>query len=207
MAALVSQPCPGHLPSLHRIDGPSAPRLPDYHFRCSYCIKFIAEDSPVYMRHDSCYCSPVCRDRGLSRLYTNLKETQLQEAGKYSSGGTLSTSCNIKSESSLASRATNCADERVEGGRLGPLARLGQRVIDVLLQRVASQAWGAQALRTYSSGMLWGRELVKDTSAKTLFSFLPEVDRYIPPCDPVAACAYTSLSQLSVPASSDNLAR
>mmetsp|Transcript_82348 Transcript_82348/g.218503 ORF Transcript_82348/g.218503 Transcript_82348/m.218503 type:complete len:208 (-) Transcript_82348:155-778(-) len=207
MAAAVHQPCLGYLPSLCRIDSSSPGRCPDYHFRCAYCIKFIDEDSPVYMRHDTCYCSPRCRDKGLSRLYTNLKESQLQEMGKYSSGGTLATSGNIKSESSITSRATTCIDDHAEGGRLGPLARLGQRVIDVLLQRVASQAWGAQALRTYSSGMLWGRELVKDTSARALFSFLPEVDHYIRKGDSCAAPHYASQSQISNLGSSDVLAQ
>mmetsp|Transcript_32727 Transcript_32727/g.58783 ORF Transcript_32727/g.58783 Transcript_32727/m.58783 type:complete len:199 (-) Transcript_32727:363-959(-) len=153
--------------------------LPDYFFRCSYCIKLVAEDSPVYMRHDYCYCSPLCRDKGLSRLYTSLRETQLQEAGRFSSGS-LATSGNAKSDSSLASRTTLRTLDDMEGaGRLGPLARLGQRVIDAMLQRVASQTWGAQVLRTYSSSMLWGRDLAQNTSVAPLFNYLPEVDHYI----------------------------
>ncbi|CAE8681340.1 unnamed protein product [Polarella glacialis] len=128
--------------------------LPDYFFRCSYCIKLVAEDSPVYMRHDYCYCSPLCRDKGLSRLYTSLRETQLQEAGRFSSGS-LATSGNAKSDSSLASRTTLRTLDDMEGaGRLGPLARLGQRVIDAMLQRVASQTWGAQGAFNFTVSLV-----------------------------------------------------
>lgn len=162
----------------YRTDVLEGGRVPDYFFRCSYCIKLIAEDSPVYMRHDHCYCSPLCRDKGLSRLYTSLKESQLMEAGRHSSGS-LATSGNVKSDSSIASRTTHRTLEDHEGWRLGPLARLGQRVIDAMLQRVASQSWGAQVLRTYSSSMLWGREITKGSSVAPLFSYLPEVDQYI----------------------------
>eukprot|EP00931_Biecheleriopsis_adriatica_P075724 TRINITY_DN49520_c0_g1_i1.p1 TRINITY_DN49520_c0_g1~~TRINITY_DN49520_c0_g1_i1.p1 ORF type:complete len:203 (+),score=25.61 TRINITY_DN49520_c0_g1_i1:29-637(+) len=158
------------------------PVQPDYFFRCSYCIKLIAEDSPVYMRHDYCYCSPLCRDKGLSRLYTSLRESQL-EAGRMSSGS-LATAGNFRSDSSIASRTTSRThDDIVEGGRLGPLARLGQRVIDAMLQRVASQTWGAQVLRTYSTSMLWGRDLTQNTSVAPLFNYLPQVDHYIPKVD------------------------
>jgi hypothetical protein len=56
-------------------------------------------------------------------------------------------------------------------------------VLDVVLQRVASKAWGAKALRTYSSGMLWGREFMKShSSAQMLFEYFPEVDRYLSDC-------------------------
>jgi len=165
---------------------------PDYHFRCSHCIKLIAEDAPVYMRHDHSFCSPVCRGRGLSKLYANLKDVQLQEIGRQSSGATLTTSGRTKSDSSLASRNRTSSESsnNAGGGRLALFARVGQKVMDVLLQRVASQSWGAQALRTYSSGMLWGRNMTKDTSACALFSYLPEVDGYL---------THSSTAQMAMP--------
>lgn len=161
--------------------------VPDYLFRCSYCIKLIAEDSPVYMRQDHSYCSLACRDKGLSRLFTQLKESQLQEASKLTSTGSLTPSLDrVRSDSSVASKSTHRTSAGTEscgeGGKeqAGLLVRLGQAVLDVVLQRVASKAWGAKALRTYSSGMLWGREFMKNSSsAQMLFEYLPEVDRYL----------------------------
>lgn len=149
-------------------------RVPDYLFRCSYCIKLIAEDSPVYMREDHSYCSLSCRDRGMSRLFTQLKETQLQEAWKQSSGLSID---KIRSDSSMTRTGT---DSCSEGAQAGLLARFGQAVLDVVLRRIASTACGAQALRKYSSGVLWGREFLKNnSSAQSVLEYLPEVDRYL----------------------------
>lgn len=154
------------------------PQKCDYLFRCSYCIKLIAEDSAVYMRQDHSYCSIECRDKGLSRLFTQLKETQLQEALKQSSGSLAASLDRVRSDSSIASRRTG--SEYVEVQKTGLLMRFGQAVLDVVLQRVASRSWGAQVLRTASSGMLWGKEFTKEySSAAKLFDYLPELDRYL----------------------------
>jgi len=151
--------------------------VPDYLFRCSYCIKLIAEDSPVYMREDHSYCTLRCRDQGLSKLFTKLKETQLQEVWTRASSG-LSVD-KIRSHSSLASKTT-CSSPAATTKQAGVFARLGQAVLDVVLQRVASRSWGEKALRTYSSGILWGREFLQShASAQTLFEYFPEVDHYL----------------------------
>ncbi|CAK0801027.1 unnamed protein product [Prorocentrum cordatum] len=166
-------------------------RVPDYLFRCSYCIKLIAEDCAVYMRHDQCYCSPMCRDKGMSRLYTSLKESQLSEARRMSSGS-LAAHSRVKSDTSLSASLASRTDtlkthdtEHIRGGVVrGLLSWLGQKFVDAMLQRVASRAWGTQALRTYSSGMLWGREFTKHhSSAQLLFNYLPEVDHLIKKSD------------------------
>eukprot|EP00928_Gymnodinium_smaydae_P015675 TRINITY_DN15804_c0_g1_i1.p1 TRINITY_DN15804_c0_g1~~TRINITY_DN15804_c0_g1_i1.p1 ORF type:complete len:229 (+),score=14.81 TRINITY_DN15804_c0_g1_i1:187-873(+) len=160
------------------LDAGSGQPVPDFLFRCCYCIKFIADDSAVYMRHDCAFCSHHCRDRGVSRLYTSLRENQLRELNRWPpSGGSLCSSY-ARSDSSLASYATTNRTQEDEGHR-GRIARLGQRVLDAMLKRVASKGWGAQVLQTYSSGMMWGREITKNTSARALFEFLPEVDHVL----------------------------
>jgi|Transcript_39320 hypothetical protein len=206
LAALHSSPARrslSHLSTPGGFDGDTS-HMPDFFFRCNYCIKLISEDSPVYMRHDHCYCSPACRDKGLSRLYTSLKESQLQD-GRLSSGS-LATSGNAKSDSSLTSRTTHRTYDELDlhgDSRLvGRLARLGQRVIDVVLQRVASQTWGAQVLRTYSSGMLWGREFTKNSAVGPLFNYLPEVDQYMAKSDSYQSDKTPSSGDLDIPGTS-----
>merc|ERR1719219_3010754 len=83
------------------------------------------------MRHDHWFCSPVCRGRGLSRLYANLKDAQLQEVGRQSSVATLTTSSKTKSDSSLASRNRTSSESsnNAGGGRLAVFARVGQKVM------------------------------------------------------------------------------
>lgn len=168
-------------------------RVPDYIFRCSYCIKLIAEDSPVYMRQDHSYCTLACRNKGLSRLFSQLKENQIEEAIKKSAGSLAQSGDRAHSDCSIASRTTmptvtdssNCGDDV----QPGVLARFGQALMNAVLQRVASRAWGEQALRTYSSGMLWGKEFTKNhSSAQMLFEYMPEVDRYLSQSTPFHHC-------------------
>jgi len=176
----------------------------DYIFRCSYCIKLIGEDAAVYMRCDHSYCSSTCRDKGLSRLYMNLKERQLCDGLGKSSAGWLASSANWKSDSSMSSKTTTTqrtGQDDAEGGRKtqprSVFARLGQRVLDVMLQRVESQSWGTQVMQTYSSGMLWGKDFTKNSSVQALFDYPPEVDPYLEPS--MDDCSHFSKRTPSVP--------
>lgn len=150
--------------------------VPDYFFRCSYCITLIGEDAPVYMRDDSCYCSSSCRGKGLSKLYRDLKAQQISDAAGFQVSGSLNSLPRSRSDSSIDSRSISHGDGE---GNSGLLTRLGHAVFHRMLQSVAARAWGAQALRTYSSGMLWGRELTKNSSVQRIFNYLPEVDHYL----------------------------
>jgi len=144
----------------------------------------IPETAPVYMRDDFTYCSSTCRDCGVSRLFVNLKQSQL-EGRRLPSGGSLQTASNYKSESSLATKTerTDVTDvstaDDVDWGRLGRLAKIGQRLIDALLKRVSSKTWGAKVLRTYSTSVLWGKELADKSSVAPFFHYLPQVDQYM----------------------------
>merc|ERR1719399_2081003 len=135
---------------------------PEIIFRCNFCISDIPQDSPVYMRHDNCYCSPLCREKGNSCIFEHFRRAQLlhQEAKGQPSGSLLSS--NTKSDSSITSRATThrtgvSNDNAIDKPSLGPLGWIGRAVFDTLLQRVASKSWGNQILRNYSNGVGWGR--------------------------------------------------
>jgi hypothetical protein len=155
---------------------------PDPLFRCNYCIKLIAPSAPVHMWQDHSYCSLACRDSDLSKLHTSQKESQIQAASDTVSGS-FSTLNRIRSDSSLASKTTHhkgAAD--VHGKRqtkMGFLRLCGQAILGIVLQRIASKSWGEQVLRTYSSGMLWGQEFTKGSSAQRILSYLPEVDHHL----------------------------
>jgi len=96
------------------------------------------------------------------------------------SGSSLSAAGNYKSNSSLTSITESRMSEDVaDWGRFGGLAKLGQRLIDILLQRVASKTWGAKVLKTYSSSVLWGRELAQNSTVAPIFNYLPQVDHYV----------------------------
>ena len=123
------------------------------HFRCSCCVRVIPEHMPVYMRDDFTYCSSSCRDRGLSKIFVNLKLPQL-EGRKLPSGGSLAAARNKSSSSLAKTEDTEVTDaEEVERGRLSHLVQIGQRVLAALL-RVASKSWGAQVLHEIL-GLSW----------------------------------------------------
>lgn len=107
----------------------------DFQFRCNYCIKLIAQDRPVYMRHDLSYCSTSCRSRGRSALYTNLRGLQIerlreirQAASESATSEIIST---VISDSSLASSAA-----RSDRARRGPLGWVLGKVLDVITTRL-----------------------------------------------------------------------
>eukprot|EP00913_Durusdinium_trenchii_P013811 g12968.t1 len=140
----------------------------------------IPDHAPVYMRDDLTYCSSMCRDRGLSRLVLNLKEARLARVP--SGGSDLCTASVYKSDASPTAK-TEVTDlsvtDDVDWGRLGQLAKIGHRVIDALLRKVASKTWGAQVLRTYSTSVLWGRGVAENSAVAPLFNYLPQVDHYM----------------------------
>mmetsp|Transcript_26622 Transcript_26622/g.63461 ORF Transcript_26622/g.63461 Transcript_26622/m.63461 type:complete len:196 (-) Transcript_26622:282-869(-) len=143
-------------------------------FRCSCCMQLIANDAPVYMRHDLTYCSPYCRDRAVPAPEdvkpeaVEVKEQKFQLTKKVS-GSSLSAAGNYKSNSTLTSiTESRMSEEVADWGRFAGIAKLGQRLIGVLLQRVASKTWGAEVLKTCSSG----------TALAPIFNFLPQVDQY-----------------------------
>jgi hypothetical protein len=158
---------------------------PDPLFRCKYCIKLIAEGAPVYMWQDHSYCSLACRDSDLSRSLhgdaASRKESQIQEA--FDTASDSFCTLNRMSDSSLASKTTRQKGTADPHGKRQPkkgfLGLCGQAILDIVLKRIASKSWGEQVLRTYSSGMLWGQEITKGSSAQRIFSYLPEVDHYL----------------------------
>eukprot|EP00927_Polykrikos_kofoidii_P052534 TRINITY_DN46414_c0_g1_i1.p1 TRINITY_DN46414_c0_g1~~TRINITY_DN46414_c0_g1_i1.p1 ORF type:complete len:225 (-),score=27.08 TRINITY_DN46414_c0_g1_i1:260-934(-) len=153
--------------------------FPDYIFRCSYCIKLISEDAPIYMLLDSSFCSMPCRDKGRSKLFVNLRNAQLMDVERNS---LMESSLTASSDTSLTSRSTQ-RDKNSPVVEPGKLVRFAHHAIDCVLRGVAAQPWGAQMLRAYSSGLVWGRELAQDSKALMLLDYLPQVDAYMSKSD------------------------
>ncbi|CAJ1341949.1 unnamed protein product, partial [Effrenium voratum] len=89
-------------------------------FQCGCCQKPIPEHAPVYMRDDSTYCTPGCRETGSAKQrcmpevtekpeIKELKEVKEVKEVRKNSGASLVTS---KSQSSLATR-TEVAETEV----------------------------------------------------------------------------------------------
>ena len=48
-------------------------------------------------------------------------------------------------------------------------------------QVVHNNPAGEKMLRTYSSGLIWGREYTRNSSFNYLFQYLPDIENYLPP--------------------------
>lgn len=148
----------------------------DFIFRCNHCIKMIPEGAPIYMRHDSSYCSTGCREKGVSALFTTLVNQQLrmlsERGGRHASldGGDDAHSAagfptglhSIRSDSSIHSRYSTVSDSTVKTGSdiqeaslpFRFVGYLGNKLLETIIPPVQRNPVGDTLLRTYSSGLV-----------------------------------------------------
>jgi len=154
----------------------------DFLFRCNHCVKLIPEAAPIYMRNDSSYCSTVCRKNGISPDYTNLvghqlklmqtKETEHQPFAR-----------SLSADSSLVEGSEAEPSDEQQGAQSLPfrlVAKLGQKILDKIIPVVKDNPAGDRLLRTYSSGLVWGKEYTRNSSFNFLFQYFPNLDAYYP---------------------------
>lgn len=146
----------------------------DFLFRCNYCIKLIAQDRPVYMRHDCSYCSTACRRRGRSSLYANLMNIQLERLRELrhspSESGTSALSTAMSDSSLTSSKCT-------ERGRRGPLGWVLGKVFDVISNRLLVSPLVPATVHAASSALL-GR-IQPGSSLHRLLGYVPEAHSFL----------------------------
>ncbi|CAD7968110.1 unnamed protein product [Amoebophrya sp. A120] len=160
----------------------------DFLFRCNHCVKLIPEAAAIYMRNDSSYCSTVCRKKGISPHYTNLVGHQLRLMQTKETEHVPMSS--VRSESSIGDRSdthdsshhTTEDDSNNTTTKLPfrLVAKLGQKILDKLIPVVKENPAGDRILRTYSSGLIWGKEYTRNSSFNFLFQYFPNLDAYYP---------------------------
>ena len=146
-------------------------------FKCSQCFQNIEVGRPIYMRNDFPYCSKDCRELGVSSIYRVLFGSSLDNDAGFVTrllrqmGG---------SSASLSSMEDN--DEDDEGIRRGTdhgvamAARARARsFLKSVVGSVSRTSLGSSFIRTYSSSVLWGKDMTRNTSFNMLFSYLPEL--------------------------------
>jgi hypothetical protein len=160
----------------------------------------IPEGAPIYMRHDSSYCSTGCREKGVSSLFTTLVNQQLrmlsERGGRHASLDGRDTSFgaglnSIKSDSSIHSRYSTVSDSTVKTGSdiqeaslpVRLVGYLGNKLLETIIPPVQRNPVGDTLLRTYSSGLMWGKEYTRNSSFNAIFRLMPEIDIYLPASD------------------------
>jgi len=135
----------------------------DYNFRCSYCIKLIAQDSPVYMGFDCAYCSTSCRNKGQSSLYRKLRDLQSESAKDLKPRGI---STRTRSSSSLSSW-------RREWNPSGPLQWVLTKIVDVVCAHVAVPP----LVHTTSAAIL--KKIQPAMSFNALLDYMPAASSFL----------------------------
>jgi len=149
----------------------------DFIFRCSYCIKLIGQDSPVYMGHDLSYCSAACRRRGRSALYANLKGLQLERLREMRGSASASATSGLSSAASESSLAPSSAVERTRV-RKGPLGWVLGKVVDAIYSRLPIAPL-VQAASAAVLGQLSHLQPGQGSSLHRLFAYLPEGHSFV----------------------------
>mmetsp|Transcript_101214 Transcript_101214/g.201072 ORF Transcript_101214/g.201072 Transcript_101214/m.201072 type:complete len:198 (+) Transcript_101214:76-669(+) len=179
-------------------------------FFCNYCNTLIGEDASVYMHHGCSFCSPSCRDLRFP-LFQLKQQATRQWWGRTSSATTVSSattsdmplngfrgqwwgrtssattiSSATMSELTLASCIASKSD--IAAGGLAFLARLGQKVVDLLPKQVLEHELTVNVLRAScsSAGVIWPHHaLSKEASHSSLFDLLLDLDDSVYDVDPL----------------------
>jgi len=144
-------------------------------FKCSQCFNTIEVGRPIYMRNDFPYCSKDCRELGVSSVYRVLFGSSIDNDSGFVTrllrhmGG---------SSASISSFEDNEEEESTLISQVGvtSVARAKARSFFRSIMRTASRtSVGSSIIRTYSSSLLWGKNMTRNTSFNILFAYLPEV--------------------------------
>ena len=148
-------------------------------FKCSQCFKVIEVGRPIYMRNDFPYCSKDCRELGVSSIYRVLFGSSIDNDAGFVNrllrqiGG---------SNASLSS-LEDFEDDDEDSGRppcttVANAARARARsFLNSIVGSMSKTSLGSSFIRTYSNGVLWGRDMTRNTSFNMLFAYLPELEK------------------------------
>jgi len=143
-------------------------------FQCSQCIRTIDVGRPIYMRNDFAYCSKDCRELGVSSMHRIFLQSSANQNSSLVSrllqrlGGSVASISSVDSSESFEAEDSNVT-------RITALAQTRARsLLQKLVGSVSSTSLGSSLVRTYSTGLLWGRDVTRNTSFNMLFAYLPD---------------------------------
>lgn len=146
-------------------------------FKCSQCFKEIELGKPIYMRNDFPYCTKDCRELGVSSVYRALFGSSFDnDAGfvnrllKQIGGSTASFSSTEEFDDDDEN------NNREKGAVVAAAARARARsFLNSIVGSMSKSSLGRSFLRTYSNGVLWGKDMTRNSSFNMLFQYLPEI--------------------------------
>jgi hypothetical protein len=163
----------------------SSPKLVS--FKCSQCFKPIEVGRPMYMRNDFPYCSKECRELGVSSIYRVIFGSSVDN-----DTGFVTRLLKQIGGSSASISSMEDTEEEIDDTRADPSVATAARAraksfLKSIVGSVSKTSLGSSFIRTYSSSILWGKDLTRNTSFNTIFAYLPEIPEAQPLSDPVSA--------------------
>ena len=144
-------------------------------FECFQCMKVIEAGLPIYMRNDFTFCSRSCRQKGIAPLY----QMMLMESSD--SRDALMLSAFRDRTNSLSSMYSGDDSERKSSGTnlVASVTNQAKQLLQRIVRTASTTSIGSQIFRTYSSSVLWGKQMTRDTSLNQLFTYLPDIDEIL----------------------------
>lgn len=144
-------------------------------FKCSQCLQVIQVGRPIYMRNDFPYCTKDCRELGVSSIYRVLFGSSVDNDAGFVTrllkqiGGSTASLSSLEDlddeEEGVASSSTVATAARARA----------KSFLKSIVGSVSKTSLGSSVIRTYSSSVLWGKDMTRNTSFNMLFAYLPEV--------------------------------
>ena len=155
-------------------------------FKCSQCLQVIQVGRPIYMRNDFPYCSKDCRELGVSSIYRVLFGSSVDNDAGFVTRLLKQIGASTASISSVEDMEDD--DEGVTStSTVATAARArAKSFLRSIVGSMSKTSLGSSVIRTYSSSVLWGKDMTRNTSFNMLFAYLPEVNegRPMPPNSP-----------------------
>jgi hypothetical protein len=146
-------------------------------FKCSQCFREIELGRPIYMRNDFPYCTKDCRELGVSSIYRALFGSSFDNDAGFVNrllkqiGGS-----NASFSSTEEFDDDDDIHETENGAKVAAAARARARsFLNSIVGSMSKSSLGRSFLRTYSNGVLWGKDMTRNSSFNMLFQYLPEI--------------------------------
>lgn len=173
-------------------------------FKCSQCFKVIELGKPIYMRNDFPYCSKDCREMGVSSIYRVLFGSSLDNDAGFVTriirhiGGSVASISSVGSADDNEDYSTDASSIESRNVAIAARAR-AKSFLNSVIGTVKKTSVGSSFIRSYSNGVLWGKDITRNTSFNMLFSYLPEIHEHHPSSGNVSSPASSSSGGSSKP--------
>ena len=144
-------------------------------FECFQCMKSIEPGLPIYMRNDFTFCSKPCREKGIAPLY----QMMLMESGDLRDARMLSAFRDRTSSLSSLASSENADRKLSPVNIVSTISNQAKQLLQRIVKSASTTSIGSSIFRTYSTSVVWGKDMTRNTSFNMLFTYLPDIDEIL----------------------------